>query len=76
MDVRHKLVSKSVARFQIKRFKYKNYMRMFNGWALINVVNRRIGFKLHQMRFTLFIWICMTAHLTVFLVYTIETKEE
>ena len=50
MDVRHKAVTKSVARSQIKRFKHEDYVRMYNGGALTNVVNRRIGLKLHQVR--------------------------
>ena len=50
MDIRHKAVAKGVARFQIKRFKHEDYVRMFNGGALTNVVNRRIGSKLHQVR--------------------------
>ena len=43
MDVRHKAVAKGVARPQIKRFKHKDYVRIYNGGALTNVVNRRIG---------------------------------
>ena len=50
MDVRNKAVAKGVARSQIRRFKYEDYVRMYNGGALTNVVNRRIGSKLHQMR--------------------------
>ena len=50
MDVRHKAVAKCVARSQIKRFKHENYLRMYNGGALTNVVNRRNGSKLHQAR--------------------------
>ena len=50
MDVRHKAVAKGVARSQIKRFKHEDYVRMYNGGALTNVVNRRIGSKLHQVR--------------------------
>ena len=41
MDIRHKAVTKGVARSQIKRFKHEDYLRMFNGGALTNVVNRR-----------------------------------
>ena len=52
-DVRHKTVTKGVARSQIKRFKHKGYVRIYNGGALTNVVNSRIGFKLHQMRLTI-----------------------
>ena len=55
MDVRHKAVAKGVARSQIKRFKHEDYVRMYNGGALTNVVNRRIGSKLHQVRLTIFI---------------------
>ena len=50
MDITHKAVAKGVARSQIKRFKHENYVRMYNGGALTNVVNRRIGSKLHQVR--------------------------
>ena len=49
-DIRHKEVAKGVARSQIKRFNHEDYVRMFNGGALTNVVNRRIGSKLHQVR--------------------------
>ena len=55
MDLRHKAVAKGVARSQIKRFKHEDYVRMYNGGALTNVVNRRIGSKLHQVRLTIFI---------------------
>ena len=58
MDVRHKAVAKGVARSQIKRFKHEDYVRMYNGGALTNVVNRRIGSKLHQVRLIIFILIC------------------
>lgn len=47
INVKHKAVAKSVTRFQINRFKHKNYVRMFNG---VTVVNRRIGVKPHQVR--------------------------
>ena len=50
MDVRHKAVAKGVARSQIKRIKHEDYMRMYNNGSLTNVVNRRIGSKLHQVR--------------------------
>ena len=49
MDITHKAVAKGVARTQIKRFKHEDYVRMYNGGALTNVVNRRIGSKLHQV---------------------------
>ena len=65
MDIRHKAVAKGVARSQINRFKHEDYVRMFNGGALINVVNRRIGSKLHQVRLIISILICITAHLTI-----------
>ena len=55
IDVRHKAVAKGVARLQIKKFKHEDYVRMYNGGALTNVVNRRIGFKLNQMRQIIFI---------------------
>ena len=48
---------------------------MYNGGALTNVVNRRIGSKLHQVRPIISILICMTAGLTIcFQVYTLEQK--
>ena len=55
MDVRHTAVATGVARSQIKRFKHEDYLRMHNGRALTNVVNRRIGSKLHQVRLTILI---------------------
>ena len=64
MNVRQKAVAKNVARFQIKRFKQEDYVRMLNGGALTNVVNLQIGSKLHQVHMTNINWICMTAHLT------------
>ena len=50
MDVRHMAVAKGLARSQIKRFKHEDYVRMYNGGAFTNVVNRRIGSKLHKVR--------------------------
>ena len=50
MDVRHKAMVKGVARSQIKRFKLEDYVCMYNCGALTDVVNRRIGSKLHQVR--------------------------
>ena len=58
MDVQHKAVAKGVARSQIKRFKHEDYVRMYNNGALTNVVNRRIGSKLHHLRMIIFILIC------------------
>ena len=55
MDIRHKAVAKGVARSQIKRFKHEDYVRMYNGGALTNVVNRRIGSKFHQVRLIIYI---------------------
>ena len=55
IDVGHKAVAKGVARSQIKRFTHEDYVRMYNGLALTNVVNRRIGSKLHQVRYTILI---------------------
>ena len=52
MEVRHKAVAKGVAHSQIKRFNHEDYVRMYNSGALTNVVNRRIGFKLHQVHLT------------------------
>ena len=49
---------------------------MYNGGALTNVVNRRIGSKLHQLRLIIYILICMTAHLTIcFQVYIMEQEQ-
>ena len=50
IGVRHNAVAKGVAQSQIRRFKHEGYVRMYNGGALTNVVNRRIGCKLHQVR--------------------------
>ena len=76
MDMRHKAVAKGVARSQIKRFKHEDYVRMCNGGALINVVNRRIGSKLHQVRLIIYILICMTVNLSICLqVFTMETEK-
>ena len=55
MDVRHKAVAKGLACFKIKRFKHVNYVRMYNGKALTNVVNRRIVSKLHKVRLIIII---------------------
>ena len=55
MDVRHKAVAKGVDRSQIKRLKHEDYVRMYNGRAVTNVVNRRICSKLHQVRLTILI---------------------
>ena len=49
---------------------------MNNGGALTNVVNRRIGSKLHQVRLIIFILIYMIVHLTIcFKVYTMEQEK-
>ena len=50
MDARNKAVAKGRARFKINRFKHEDYVRMYNGEAQTNVVNRCIGSKLHQVR--------------------------
>ena len=50
IDITHKAVAKRVARSQIKCFKHEDYVRMYDCGALTNVVNRRIGSKLHQVR--------------------------
>ena len=76
MDVRHNSVAKNVARSQIKRFKHEDYLRMYNGGALTNVVNRRIGSKLHQVRFIISILIFTTEHQSIsFQVYTMEQEK-
>ena len=76
MDIRHKTVAMGVARSQIKRFKHEDYVRMYNGEALTYIINRRIGSTLHQMRLIIYIFKCMTAHLTIcFQIYTIEQEK-
>ena len=73
INIRHNAVTNDVARSQIERFKHENYVRIYNSEALTNVVNRRIGSTLHQVRLIIFILICMTTHLTIcFQVYTME----
>ena len=57
MNIRQNSLAKGVARSQIKRVKHEDYERMFNGGALTNVVNRRIGYKLHQVRLVISILI-------------------
>ena len=49
-QMRHKAVAKRVARSKIKRFKHEDYVRMYNGRAVTNVVNLRIGSKLYLVR--------------------------
>ena len=76
MDDLYKAVAKGVARSQIERFKHEDYVRIYNGGALTNVVNRRIGFKLHQLRLIISIWMYITAHLTIcFQVHTIKQEQ-
>ena len=53
MDTWHKAVAKGVSRAQIKRFKLEDYVRMYNSGDQTNVVNRRIGSKLNQVRLTI-----------------------
>ena len=55
MDVKHKAVEKCVVRSQIKQLKHDDCGQMYNVGALTNVVNRRIGFKLHQVRLIILI---------------------
>ena len=50
VKLRHRNVDKGIFRLQITRLKHDDNLRMFNGGALKNVVNRRIGSKLHQVR--------------------------
>ena len=76
MDIRHKAVSKGVARSQIKRFKQENYVRIYNNGAVTNVVNRRIRSKLHQVLVIIFILICMASHFTIcFQIFTMEQEK-
>ena len=49
IEIRNKHVAKGILRSQIKRFKHEDYISMCNGGAHKNVVNRRIGSKLHQV---------------------------
>lgn len=53
MDMWHKAVATGVSRAYIRRFKHDSYVRMSKGGAVTNVVNRRIGSKLHQVRVTI-----------------------
>ena len=74
--MRHTPVAKSVGRFQIKCFKQEDYLRMYNGGATNNLVNRRIGSEVHNMRMIIYIWISMTAHLTIcFQMCTMEKEK-
>ena len=76
MDMRHNALAKSVARSQIKRFNHEDYVRMYNRGALTNVVNRRIGSKLHQVRLIIYNLIFTTVHVFIcFQVYTIEQEK-
>ena len=69
-------VAKGVARSQIKLFKHEDYVLMYNVGVLNNVVNRRIGSKLHQVRLNIFILICMTPHVnTCCQMYTMERQK-
>ena len=43
IDVLHNAMAKGVSRSQSKQYKHEDYVRMYNGRYLINVVNRRIG---------------------------------
>ena len=43
MDVRHTAVANNVTLYQIKRLLNENYVRMYNGGALTNLVNRIIS---------------------------------
>ena len=49
VEIRNKHVAKGISRSQIKRFTHEDYISMYNGGALQNVVNRRISSKLHQV---------------------------
>ena len=55
IEVKHTAVAKGVARSQIKCFQHEDYVRMYHGGALNDLVNRQIGYKLHQVRLTIFI---------------------
>ena len=46
VEIRNKNLAKGISPFQIRRFKHEDYLRMYNGRALQNVVNRRISSKL------------------------------
>ena len=76
MDVMHKAVAKGMPRSQIKSVNHEDYVEMYNCKVLTNIINRRIGSRLHQVRLNNFIWICITAHLTIcFQVYTMELEK-
>ena len=50
VEMLYKNVATGISKFQIRRFKHEDYIRMYNGGSLENVFNRRIGSKLHQVR--------------------------
>ena len=57
VKMRNKHVTKGISRSQIRRFKHENYISMYNGGKLKNVVNRRIGSILHQVSHFIFLHI-------------------
>ena len=50
VKMHNKHVANGISRFQIRRLQHEDYLRMYNGEALQNVVNWRIGSKLYQVR--------------------------
>ena len=70
-------VANDISRFQIKLLKHKHYLYMNNGWALKNVVNRRIGSKIIQGLISFVsnltsIWVTCLFHCSQ--VYTMKQK--
>ena len=76
IDVQHKAGENGFARSQIKRFKHEDYVRMYNGKALTNVVNRRIGSKLHKVRLIIIILLGMIAHWSICFIVQVYTMEQ
>ena len=50
VEMHNKHVAKGISRFHIGLFKHEDYLRMYNEGARKNVVNRRLGSKLHSVR--------------------------
>ena len=54
-----------VLHINVRHFKHETYVSIYKGGALTNVINRRIGFKLHQVRLKILILSCMTEHMSI-----------
>ena len=50
IKLRQKAVAQGVAGFKIRRFQHEDSVRIYTNGAATNVVNRRIDYKLHQVR--------------------------